>query len=483
MPHLNLKRIRFRFSLGFLLWFTFVIGGGLGLWFGFVEPIKREWRIVEPILARGGKVETIGSQIPGFLTFLFSEGQSSHVEAVFANKKKVGVKELRAFKHLPKLKRLYLERAGLTDEHLAAIGELKSLERLSIWGNEDITDVGLASVKSIATLQFVDISNNFDLSWRSSLILKRPGLGIRQRKKYWECELLAGELDDLLLTGIEPSYLTLNDLGENELTQALNRLSPRSVYLNVRSSEFSNRVVELIQGSTSITEARVHFLDQFNYSTFRYSVENCSDRLTAFLCGEVPFIGGPQFPLNHGVALVHHRHESKQVLRFYGEPSDFRIHELPVLENVEYVSIVSDECRPDTFSIDHWIDVVKVCPNVTELVLWESESGQAEKLNLVCELENLVKLKLNLSNTFEMPNDWFENLQSKASLEELRISGTTLGVEQLGPICDYPKLRHANLFCPQLPLGIRRSYTAYGSIVQLRAARAEANAKAKAQPD
>ena len=46
-----------------------LVGGGIGFWLGIAGPIKREWKVIEPIVARGGKVETVDSEISRRLVF------------------------------------------------------------------------------------------------------------------------------------------------------------------------------------------------------------------------------------------------------------------------------------------------------------------------------------------------------------------------------------------------------------------------------
>ena len=453
-----------------------LIGCGIGTWLGIVEPINREWKSVEPLIARGGRVETVDSNVPKFLGSFFHNGKTSHIEAVFANKKNVSVHEIRALQCLPKLKRLYLERTGLTDEHLVEIGKLTSLERLSLWANHELTDDGLDSLKPLSKLQVIDITNNIGLSWRAIPALKKRVVEVRHATEGLGVEYRAGDWEDLELACIEPDLLILDDPDEKELVRVLTRFDPTSIYLKIKSSALSNQVLDLIVDGERLHQARIHCLDRFNGSAFDYTVKKCSSRLEQVCWGEIFFDGVPDFPLDHGVALVCSRrlgsqYNYRKILRFYGAAEDFRLSELPTLKNVKAISIGSRLCGPDpVFKIDDWLDIVKVCPKLTNLWIRSKVIETSKKMNLVCEARHLKKLDLGFPNTFDLPTGWFENLKCKSNLEEIRIRGTTLDVKQLAPICDYPKLVHANLFCPDLPTEISDAWTERESIESLRAA-------------
>lgn len=66
--------------------------------------------------------------------------------------------DLSVLPSLPGLKELEIREAKLTDENLAPLGQIGSLERLSLSGNAQITDAGLARLESLFKLKYLDLS-------------------------------------------------------------------------------------------------------------------------------------------------------------------------------------------------------------------------------------------------------------------------------------------------------------------------------------
>ena len=163
------KWYRIQFSLRTLLVFTLLVGAAGGIWVGTIAPIRNQWIAAEPIFELGGRVETSPSNIPAWAKRLLPEGQTENIEAVFFNRQPATDEAIEALEKLPHLRRLYAERAQLTPEHIETIAGLKNLERLSVYGNENLLNEDLARLANLKNLEILDMHYCRNADWKALL--------------------------------------------------------------------------------------------------------------------------------------------------------------------------------------------------------------------------------------------------------------------------------------------------------------------------
>ena len=156
------KRRLLRFSLrSFLLSIT-LLGCGLGFWTSTIQPLQKEWKAAALFRSLNGKVETHPPHLSPWLVACLPEGQYEHIKTVRFETRKwdpyahVNDESIAALKQLPHLEQLYLPRAGVSNKHLETISQLKSIRKLSLWGN-NLHDDGITQLSELPNLQVIDL--------------------------------------------------------------------------------------------------------------------------------------------------------------------------------------------------------------------------------------------------------------------------------------------------------------------------------------
>lgn len=162
-----------------MLLLSLVFGVGGGVWFGMVAPVRQQWEALEPIFSNGGTIETTPSQLSAWVKWTLPNHQSDHVLTVNLNRNFVSDETIDALPDLIRLERLYLERTKLQPRHLSVIAKLNGLRRLSIWGNDALTDQEIAQLAELPNLEVIDFSQCHKATWRCLLPFQNTDIETR----------------------------------------------------------------------------------------------------------------------------------------------------------------------------------------------------------------------------------------------------------------------------------------------------------------
>lgn len=156
-----------------------LFGVGLGAWSSIVAPVRRQWALVRPLMEKGVIIEMSPSMIPEWLAQFLPDEQSDNIDALFfRSADPVTPEDLAVLKQLPYLKRVYIQRSNITDKHVAQIAQVRTLERLAIWGNWKVTNRCVDHLLQIPNLRLVDVHDS-GMDWRAAYVFaQRPELKV-----------------------------------------------------------------------------------------------------------------------------------------------------------------------------------------------------------------------------------------------------------------------------------------------------------------
>ena len=179
------KRGLFRFSLTSILLLTSVLCGLLGFWLTMVRQTQSQWDAVRHLKERGVRVETSPSDTYDWVKRFLPEGETENVNALFfRNGGHLQPGDLECLRHLPHLKRLYLEGCDVSDADVKLIGKHRPLERLALWRNERLTNASAEHLARLENLRMLDIHTT-GINWRTNAhFSKRQGLKVNWKSGY-----------------------------------------------------------------------------------------------------------------------------------------------------------------------------------------------------------------------------------------------------------------------------------------------------------
>ena len=190
------KKFRAQISLFGLCLLITLVAVGLGFWVRAVDPVLSQWKAAEAILAMGGSFETSRSFVPLWTKRFIPGGHTENIVAVKFNYQTASDEAIDALRHLPHLRRLYVEKSNLQDHHVKKIAKLKHVERLAIWGCPNLTDSVAAELIAMPKIKLIDTHDNSSMTWRSLLpFQQRPDIKLIESFGYDEAT--ANELETL----------------------------------------------------------------------------------------------------------------------------------------------------------------------------------------------------------------------------------------------------------------------------------------------
>ena len=229
------RRFRFRFRLSTFLFLVTAIGVSAGVWVGWVEPVRKQWAAVDPLLDRGAQVETSPSKLPEWMKKLLPTGKTENIEALFfKNTTKLTSDDLKCLSRLPHLKRLYLERSGLDDQGVAWIAACPSIERLSIWGNSKVTNKTAPILASLPNLKLIDLHDT-GMNWRTMIEFdEKPQTKVVEDFRFYA--LKSSELEVLAKINNKAGSLDIKGADATTIPRTIS-LFPYISYFNITGSD------------------------------------------------------------------------------------------------------------------------------------------------------------------------------------------------------------------------------------------------------
>jgi len=221
------RRFRFRFSLLSLILLISVSGGGLGFYTGVFQPLQEQWKAAEILKAHHATIETHPPHLYPWVSCWLPEGKRRNIKTVGLKREKWGPtyrlddSGAEALTKLPYLEKLYLERAGVTDEQIEHIAKIKSIQRLSLWGNQ-ITKVSIESLAKMPNLQVIDLKDN-PVGWTDLTPFgKRPDIEVRYDHTVFR--MTPAQVETLGQTGLLINGLILQNPTPSEVIRAIESL-------------------------------------------------------------------------------------------------------------------------------------------------------------------------------------------------------------------------------------------------------------------
>jgi hypothetical protein len=151
------RQQRFRqYSLRSLLGLMLVCGVALALWTIFVEPYRRQHRLIEAIKELEGSVSTEAVETP--LSVLFGSDYFVDIVSIDLLKQTpIDDAWMVNLRDTPRLRELYLRRAAIGDAGMAYVGRLEDLQSLGLIGTK-VTNAGLVHVSGLHKLEFLAVN-------------------------------------------------------------------------------------------------------------------------------------------------------------------------------------------------------------------------------------------------------------------------------------------------------------------------------------
>ena len=245
------RRFRFQFSLLTFLLLVTAIGSGMGIWMGYVQPVRNQWAAVKPLLERGARVETSPSEIPDWMKSVLPVGQTDNIEALFfknTNARKSD--DLKCLARLPHLKRLYLECSGLDDAGVAWIADCPTIERLAVWANPNVTNRSAAVLASLPNLKLLDVHRT-SMDWHAMIELQNnPQLKVIHSFTFQH--IYNSEIETMAKIDNTLKWLCIKDANETSISRAT-KLFPKLKLIQVDRIESVNlSTVKIIASQPSL---------------------------------------------------------------------------------------------------------------------------------------------------------------------------------------------------------------------------------------
>jgi len=449
---------RFRFSLRALLMLTVLLSVVGGVWVGMIEPIRNEWRTVEPILALGGRTETKPSNLPNWLEGLLPEGKTENIEAVFFNYKPATDEAISALEKLPHLRRLYVERSNLQPHHIDSIAKLKQLRRLSIW-SQQLKTVDLKKLSQLKNLDIIDIHDCYPADWRT-LLAFRDHSKTKIIHSFYAEKITAEEIDELLsikhlLISKRSPYLASSDVDD---LKKLRERFPEPQHVTVEpdrklEEEYFRKCMKLCQANPfGLTVypgwGDVRFPDKQLQERAVDIVRQAWEQLGP-QCKQLIIKTDSGHPHNsyHLTFCCPHTEETNiQIGISFGNeqhipPQYFE--SLPPLPNIE--SLVFQAGRDQLVGgVEH---VLAKLPNLTQVesnsaYLWHRSFWQA-----LAKMRNIEKLTINTNDSFEhgLPENFPNDFAFRETLKQLSVKVNDPKSEELEKIKSaFPNLQSFN---------------------------------------
>lgn len=410
------------------------------IWISFFEPTHRQWRAARPLLDIGATVETEPRKESDWVALLMPSGWSENIVAVKFNRNQVTQRSLDALHELPYLKRLYMERAGVEDRHLVEIAKLKSLRRLSLWGNS-ITDEGASVLAELPRLDVVDLTENSKVTWRT-------WYSFRDRKKtkvfvpHSQCSYyLAGdEIDQLAALGAGVVNAFLEKVNDQQITRAISRFHmANSMVISCDESNVTRSGLLALRRSKRL---------EFVYLTF----SNPNNESLVPLLQGVCEIWGPK---------------TERVLFFrVGQSSDFQLEaadqtivctingglpsgdafaSLKGLRNARSIHF----CGVDATTDSQATSLVRSLPMLRHLKFSEFCGLDQAGYSLVAKLDSLESLRLSgptYGANANIPIAFFAKLACRDTLQHVEIWNCGITREHLWPLLEFPRLNSIKLY-------------------------------------
>jgi len=154
---MRLKKLRqiFRWRLRTIFVLIALVGLGLAFYLKWIEPYRAQFIACEKLVAIGGRVETVAAE-PHWMARIVGEDRFHKVEAYNAEGRRITDKDLAPIADMPFLERLYLNNTDVGDQAAMAMGQVKTLRRLSLWRTR-ISDEGLPHIARCRQLQVLDL--------------------------------------------------------------------------------------------------------------------------------------------------------------------------------------------------------------------------------------------------------------------------------------------------------------------------------------
>ena len=396
-----------------------------------IEPIRNQWAAVEPILNMGGRVETSPSKIPNWMKRLLPEGQTENIDAVFFNYRRATDEAIEALEKLPYLRRLYVEQASLNSKHLETISRLKKLERLSIWGNEKLTNDDLTPLANLGNLEVLDIHRCTSADWKSLLPFSE-NQNIKIVQSFPVSDFEPAELDDL--KSVErfcgpyrrPNLISSRAADLKKLLENFPEVS--YVWVSFEDEIDSTYFTQLLEISREQPFEIVLYAPQPKnlpptspQLRVRHAIRSAWEQLGP-QCDSLGIETCSTYPDANSLIFRYTKDAIPVKVSIYiqseiGIPESF-FKQLPVLPGVETFTMKSDGDNLIT-GIEY---VLEKIPNVTEVNCLRAEKWHREFWDQLTKLEKVEKLTIsNSMNVFFVPTDFPDKFLSRKTLTELNV--------------------------------------------------------------
>lgn len=425
------KSWRVRYSLRAFLLVLTLASVFLTVWISLVEPIQCQWRAARALLEIGATLETEPTSGPAWVTWILPAGQSENIVTVKFNRNTVTQQSLEALRELPHLQRLYMERAGVNDEHLVEIAKLKSLRRLSLWGNS-ITDQGARNLIALPNLEIVDLARDTRVTWRT-LYAFRERKDVEVKIDTWQSHFLVGdEINQLASLGLNVVYPAIGKVDDEQISRAIQKFEKsESVTIFCDESEITRHGLQTMRDCQRVRSVTLQF-------------DNPASESLVPLLNDVSLVWGSEAEsvsmsrsdnrLDFGI----HGTDQQVLFRMWQGPpvGDFFAKLIGLTKASKLLLSLKN---PDSQTMA----IVQSLPNLRHLEFTEFRGMDDNSYQMVARLDSLEFLKLHGSMhkfNANIPVDFFATLACRASLRRVDLRNVGITREHLLPLLEYPRL-------------------------------------------
>jgi hypothetical protein len=429
---------RFRFSL--LTFLLLVMGSGtfLGIWVTTIESLRRQWKAAEPLIELGVTIETIPAELPRWMTAILPTGQDGHIESVDFNRRRLTDEAVVALTQLPRLQRLYMERTYANDQHCVEIAKIKSLRRLALWGNQ-VSDRGAKLLASLPDLEIVDLTLT-GVTWRTDLFYQDyPHIKLRGNYLGFVYQADGSEIEELAKLSLPVQFIELRDASDSDIRRAIDSL-PSLTSLSLAGNN---------SGVTPVGLKKIQNCRRIDSVSISHSVSKNLENEVPVILEDVCTVFGPNFKK---ASIIRHDLSYLAVWLFPEDDAKIISPEIRLaihsrrllssyfdgiegLENVE--TLETEGFDPVTLRVLSRLPNLKhlSISKVTEIP--EDYGGELAEIKRLESLELIARLAWN---EFPLAEDFFDNWQSRDSLNSILLHHVSIDWDRLRPLLEFPNL-------------------------------------------
>lgn len=429
-------KLKLRFSLLSYLVVLTLGSTGIVVWLQFLEPLRRQAKVAERLMAAGVTVEGRPSNLPYWMTAVLPAEQRGDIVTVKFNRVRATDDLVRALTELPYLERLYMEATDATDDQAIIIAGIPSLRRLALWSTR-ITDKAGQALTKLENLEIADLKHT-GANWRTTLAFQDHSNG-KVKTNYSGLVYLEDFADLPKIARLNPPVRALHvyDLSKEQLIQCCNSLKHLThLTLHYRTTELTPEILQTVSRNARIKEPIIWGYDLPNRREVLQSI--CkhwgpkSSRLEA------------RADQTYVKLLWFGAANSRPLISFYDRCQNIQNDGLTGEDFASLEGLQGVKSFLLTGHLDPRItQIIRAVPNVRQLTMVDLYAFSDHYYDAIAHLTDLESITLRSrlhEQPLELRTDFLETWMSLENLQVIELSDVSISSDGIQQLAQLPQL-------------------------------------------